>query len=294
MSPSTLVILLHFYLLHGENVAGVKKQSDLVNNKQREDSSEIGDDEMSWTVEDCVSIKMAAQIKFFPNRNIFLTKSIPASATVSPTSSCSSLNSTTTQVITLEWSDTDLLSGILSRNLSISFSLNTTSTTPMYGVSMVTSMYELSSEQMVLANISHTGNAQNTTDLKNKSVSKFIRMTSNTMNPLQFAVPQNRSFLCDESLTMEMLAELVNADGTLSETLQKAVLTMKTIQFDAFRPSSFSSQFQPATSCSSHSSDLLPIVVGGGLVGLVLFMLVSYLVGRRKTKVKGYATMQEK
>ena len=80
------------------------------------------------------------------------------------------------------------------------------------------------------------------------------------------------------------------------DTLQKATITLKTFQFDAFRPAALASfQFQPAVSCSvsSNSSDLVPIVVGCGLAGLVLFILVSYLVGRRAVKVpaKGYATV---
>merc|ERR1712202_126962 len=110
-----------------------------------------------------------------------------------------------------------------------------------------------------------------------------------------FVVPQNRSFLCEESLTVEMLAELVTTDKTTKDKLQKATITMKTFQFDAFRPDkSASSQFQPAISCISSQGDLVPIMVGCALAGLVLLILVIYLVGRKATKVpekKGYTTM---
>merc|ERR1712096_445551 len=107
------------------------------------------------------------------------TTSIPTLATVSSTSSsCTTLNSTTSQVITLEWFDTDPLFGIFSRNLSIFFSLNTISTPPVYGVSMVASMYELSRSQEFLDNVFDPG--QNSTIPIIKSVSKFINLTTDT------------------------------------------------------------------------------------------------------------------
>merc|ERR1712096_111206 len=184
------------------------------------------------------------------------------------------------QVITLDWFDTDPLLGNLSRNLSLSFSLNTTSITPVYRVSMVTSVYELSRSQEVLVNGSDPGN--NSTVPITRSVSRYINMTAATMNPLMFVVPQNRSFLCEESLTVEMLAELVTTDKTTKDKLQKATITMKTFQFDAFRPDKFaSSQFQPAISCISSQGDLVPIMVGCALAGLVLIIWSSTWWGGR-------------
>eukprot|EP00092_Neocalanus_flemingeri_P040661 GFUD01044272.1.p1 GENE.GFUD01044272.1~~GFUD01044272.1.p1 ORF type:complete len:322 (-),score=87.23 GFUD01044272.1:120-1040(-) len=301
MSASIFLLLLAI-CLYGEQVAGDQEQEHQLVLPLVSDSSHVGDAQLilpaesgSWVVENCLAVKMVAQLKFYPNNSIIVvTENIPALAKVSPTSSCSYLNSTTTQVITLEWSEADSSSEILARNLSLYFSLNNT-IPPMYMVSLVTSMYQLSRNK-VLGKMSP---GRNTTDLESKSDSSFIRMTTTIMNPLQFMVPKNRSYLCEESLTVEMMAELVTTDGTPDEKLQKAMLTISSFQFDAFRPTTLSTilpspQFQPATSCSSPSAtDLVPIVVGCSLAGLVFFIMVAYLVGRRKTEVKGYATVVE-
>eukprot|EP00092_Neocalanus_flemingeri_P100223 GFUD01127990.1.p1 GENE.GFUD01127990.1~~GFUD01127990.1.p1 ORF type:complete len:318 (+),score=77.16 GFUD01127990.1:47-955(+) len=297
MSASIFLLLLAT-CLYGEQVAGDQEQEHQLVFPLVSDSSQAGDAQLrlpaesgSWVVENCLAVKMVAQMKLYPNNsNIVVTKNIPALAKVSPTSSCSYLNSTITQVLTLEWSEADPSSGILSRNLSLYFTLNNT-IPPMYTVSMITSMYQLSRNK-VLGKMSP---GQNTTDMESKSVSKFLSLTTTTMNPLQFMVPKNRSFLCEESLTVEMMAELITTDGTPHEKLQKAMLTISSFQFDAFRPTTLPSpKFQPATSCSSPSAtDLVPIVVGCSLAGLVFFIMVVYLVGRRKAEVKGCAAVLE-
>eukprot|EP00092_Neocalanus_flemingeri_P040659 GFUD01044270.1.p1 GENE.GFUD01044270.1~~GFUD01044270.1.p1 ORF type:complete len:323 (-),score=85.30 GFUD01044270.1:95-1018(-) len=302
MSASIFLILLAICLLYGEQVAGDQEQEHQLVLPLLSDSSQLGDAQLmfpaesdNWMVENCLAVKMVAKMMLYPNNsNIVVTKNIPALAKVSPTSSCSYVNSTTTQVLTLEWSEADPSSGILSRNLSLYFYLNNT-IPPMYTVSMVTSMYQLSRNK-VLGKMSP---GRNTTDLESRSDSNFIRMTTTIMNPLQFMVPKNRSFLCEESLTVEMMAELITTDGTPDEKLQKAMLTISSFQFDAFRPTTLSTilpspQFQAATSCSSPSaSDLVPIVVGCSLAGLVFFIMIGYLVGRRKVEVKGCATVIE-
>ena len=69
---------------------------------------------------------------------------------------------------------------------------------------------------------------------------------------------------------------------------------MKTIQFDGFRAATIpDAELQASIPCDkSNPSDLVPIVVGGSLAGLVLFIVVCYVVGRRKTtKVKGYSSV---
>eukprot|EP00092_Neocalanus_flemingeri_P090704 GFUD01114890.1.p1 GENE.GFUD01114890.1~~GFUD01114890.1.p1 ORF type:complete len:317 (-),score=71.10 GFUD01114890.1:139-1044(-) len=296
MSASIFILLLAICLLYGEQVAGDQEQEHQLVLPLLSDSSQLGDAQLmspaesdNWMVENCLAVKMVAQMKLYPNNsNIVVTKNIPALAKVSPTSSCSYVNSTTTQFLNLEWSEADPSSGILSRNLSLYFYLNNT-IPPMYTVSMITSMYQLSRDK-VLGKMSP---GQNTTDMASQSVSKFIRMTTATMNPLQLLVPKNRSFLCEESFTVEMMAELITTDGTPPVKLKKAMLKISSFQFDAFRPTSLPSlQFQPATSCSSPN-DLVPIVVGCSLAGLVLFIVIGYLMGRRKPEVKGYATVVE-
>jgi len=243
-------------------------------------------DDSRWMVEEgCLALKMSAEMKLYPNSSlIYTTRSVPLSATVSNTSSCSS-KTNTTQVITLEWSDTDPVSGQpLVSNISFIFSLNTTSNMSMYGISKVTVMIQLpgnssTSNQEVV--VSH----------------KFVEMTTGTLSPLLLAVPLNRSYLCEDSLLLEMTSQLltVDADGSRREDLQPSSLSMKMIQFDGFRAVTIpDSELQTSIPCDrSNPSDLVPIVVGGGLAGLVLFIVVCYIMGRRKTltKAKGYSSV---
>jgi len=253
-------------------------------------------DDRRWMVEDgCLALKMSAEIKLYPNSShIYTTRSVPVSATVSNTSSCLS-KTNTTQVITLEWSHTDPASGQpLTSNISIIFSMNTTSTIPTYGISKVTAMFQLTGNFSAPSH-NNTSN-QNATNQEKLFGEKFIEITTGPLSPMRLAVPTNRSYLCEESLLLEMSSQLltIDADGLHGEDLQQSSLTMKTIQFDGFRAATIpDSELQTSIPCAkSNPSDLVPIVVGGGLAGLVLFIVVCYVMGRRKTiKVKGYSSV---
>jgi len=254
------LVMLTYGLVHGDYVA---RDTIL-------DQFAPPQDDGSWRVEGCIAVQMEAQVESSNTSNVRLSSNIPASAKVAPTSFCS-MNTSISQGITLEWVDNDFF-----RNFSIVFAVNSTSFPPMYGISMVSSTF-----QVTPGNDSLSG--------------QFVKITSNPAKPMMFMVPLNRSFSCDKSLTVQMTTELLTADGSSSKQLPNAELTFKTIQFDAFRPlgSLSSHQFQPSTSCTNpHTSDIFPIVVGGGLAGVVLFIIVCYILGRRRgSKVKGYASV---
>jgi lysosomal-associated membrane protein 1/2 len=63
----------------------------------------------------------------------------------------------------------------------------------------------------------------------------------------------------------------------------KATIQLTKIQFDAFRASKTDKTvFQEASPCpTGGSNDLVPIIVGCVLAGMVVVVLVAYLVGRR-------------
>ena len=85
-------------------------------------------------------------------------------------------------------------------------------------------------------------------------------------------------------------------DGSTLKNLQTSFVVFKYIQFDAFRPDNISrTEFQTSIICAlAKYNDLLPVLVGGGLAGIVLFIVVGYLMGRGRAAVpkgKGYSSV---
>lgn len=252
----------------------------------------------NWTVDGCILVTMAAQISLHPDKkqeNSTVTEDVPVSATVSPQSSCEpAVNNTQTQEIILQWSkdDPNIPGGRLNRNLTLVFSLNKTTTPPTYGVSKINVVYELRTYNKT---VNETDPAKNTTTPVNITVTDFISMSTFTMNPRQFIVPQNRSYLCMDSGTESLIAELHSSTekgGDPGEKLANATLTAKLVHFDAFRPSSLpEGQYQTPSDCSYRPNDVVPIIVGCALAGMVVMVLVAYMVGRSRSRARGYMSV---
>ena len=119
---------------------------------------------------------------------------VPVSATVGPESSCQSNNS---QLIVIQWSteDPNIPDGVLNRNLTLKFTRNDTQTPPTYGISQINAVYEVKTYNKT---VNRTDPKTNTTTSVNLTVTDYISMSTFTMNPSLFIVPQNRylSSLC--------------------------------------------------------------------------------------------------
>ena len=120
-------------------------------------------------------------------------------------------------------------------------------------------------------------------------------MSTFAMNPSQFSVPQNRSYLCMDAGSESLIAELHSTDeagGAPGEKLTNATLTARKVQFDAFRESSVpDGQFQTPSDCSYRPNDVVPIIVGCALAGMVVMVLVAYMVGRSRSRARGYMSV---
>merc|ERR1712061_431501 len=96
--------------------------------------------------------------------------------------------------------------------------------------------------------------------------------------------------------------------GDGGHLLPKAVLSAKKVQLDAFRVNAPEGEFQISMDCTYRPNDVVPIVgrisgfysvfvsslsspVGCALAGLALMVLVAYLVGRRKSRARGYQSV---
>jgi len=69
---------------------------------------------------------------------------------------------------------------------------------------------------------------------------------------------------------------------TTNKPSPQVTLVLTNIQMDAFRPKNSShTDFRTPSPCTSPTNDLIPIIVGCVLAGMVVVVLVAYLVGRR-------------
>jgi len=307
MEAYNLLVLLMLGIIganRAEDVAAMDDSAIMKNQTEEIEEPDFPDvsnltsaDQGNWTVGECIIVKMASQLTLSPdkaNANTTVTLDIPVSATVSASSSCLPPDSNTTQLFTLEWSDQnpDESSDVkfLNRNLTLHFSLNQTSSS--YGVSKISAVYE---HRTYLVQVNTTNPDTNATTLVNQTVLEYISMSTFAMTPWEFLVPENRSYLCMDVGSKSMTAELhksTEPGGSPGERLTNATLTAKRVQFDAFRSTSAPpNEFQLPSDCSYRPNDIVPIIVGCALAGMVLMVLVAYMVGRSRSRARGYMSV---
>jgi len=279
-----------------EDTLDLKNQTESSEEIDLNDASNLTADQGNWTVGECIIVKMAGQLTLSPekvNPNTTITLDIPVTATVSPQSSCLPPDSNSTQLFTVEWTDPDPnpdTAGVLNRNLTLHFSLNQTSSPPMYGVSKISAVYETRT-YVVQVNVT----VDNKTEVVNQTVLEYISMSTFAMTPWEFLVPENRSYLCMDVGSKSIISELhksTEPGGSPGERLANATFTAKRVQFDAFRsPSAPEGQFQLPSDCSYRPNDIVPIIVGCALAGMVLMVLIAYMVGRSRSRARGYMSV---
>ena len=65
--------------------------------------------------------------------------------------------------------------------------------------------------------------------------------------------------------------------------MANATFTATLVQFNAFRPLTIpDSVFQTASDCNYRPNDIVPIIVGCALAGMVVMVLIAYMVGRSR------------
>jgi len=235
-------------------------------------------------VDSCIIVKMAAQLNMKPektNENKTLVEEVPVYALVSDASSCSATNAT--QTVTLQWKE-----GEFNRNLTLTFSRN--SSTSQYGVSKISAVYELRMINTTVPKVLPDNSTINVTE----SVIEYISISTFQMDPWEFLVPENRSYLCVDVGTISLISEMHRTNetgGSPGERLPNSTISFKKVQFDAFRGADIAPDFQTPSDCSYRPNDIVPIIVGCSLAGLVLMVLVAYLIGRRKSRARGYQSV---
>jgi len=259
--------------------------SDYVGNEDK--SPHIKDDMSSWTVDGgCLKLSMSAKIMVENEKEgILKEEKVPLTSSMSNSSSCAYNESSSTQVIVLEWEEFNHeAKQNLSRKLSLIFSRNSynVTSTPSYRLSKVQAEYEQKSN----------GSPQ-TNEVNNSS--QFLYMETEDLDMRNFHVPFNRSFSCNESLSLSMSSVSDRQRRVSKGTLRKTLFVLDNIQFDAFRSNlTHLKRYQPPMDCrrTKHRSDILPVIVGGSLAGTVVFIVICYLIRQRKIpKAKGYSNV---
>lgn len=93
-------------------------------------------------------------------------------------------------------------------------------------------------------------------------------------------VPLHKSYKCLAKRTLK------NENGGAQE------LKIASSQFEAFRNVTGDKQFSPSEECSLDGvTDIVPIAVGASLAGLVVVVLIAYLIGRRRSRARGYQSV---
>jgi lysosomal-associated membrane protein 1/2 len=110
-------------------------------------------------------------------------------------------------------------------------------------------------------------NSNNVTDVKFIASSKAM-----------FQTPLNHSYSC-------MQQEIIKSDD------DHVTIKLSDIQLEAFRTTGYR-KFNSAIDCpADDASDIVPIAVGAALAGLVLIVLIAYLIGRRRSRSRGYQSV---
>jgi len=100
------------------------------------------------------------------------------------------------------------------------------------------------------------------------------------LNKAAFQTPLNHSYSC---MVQEMLK---SDDGSVTVKLSD-------IRMEAFRQTAAGNKnFSAAIDCpADDASDVVPIAVGAALAGLVVIVLIAYLIGRRRSRSRGYQSV---
>jgi len=218
-----------------------------------------------WIVEDkkrnvtCVILKGAMQISALI-QNETVAFDVPVTAVA--TGSCDE-----PQNITLTWNSSVLNadnSSYLENTLTLSFESNSSAGSLSVGADsgITPGKYGLENVAVVL----HRN--QNTT------------FTDQLLNKAVFQTPFNHSYSC-------FAEEVLKADN------KSFALKIREIQLEAYRSTTGGhSEFSAAVPCpADDATDVVPIAVGAALAGLVVIVLIAYLVGRRRSRARGYQSV---
>jgi hypothetical protein len=128
------------------------------------------------------------------------------------------------------------------------------------------------------------------------NVTSWVSMDTGDKLGLLFQTPINRSFLCknvdDLLLSSNLHYSFPDFPDDGIKLKNDSIVAIASVRFDAFRPRDAPHKnFQVAMDCDYQPNDIVPIVVGVALAALVVFVIIAYIVGRRRNRQSGYQSM---
>jgi len=83
------------------------------------------------------------------------------------------------------------------------------------------------------------------------------------------------------------------AEETLKSPAGDFSLKIREVQLEAYRLTAPGHrEFSTAVQCpADDATDVVPIAVGAALAGLVVIVLIAYLIGRRRSRARGYQSV---
>lgn len=254
----------------------------------------------NWTVGDCILAQFAMEFTVpFPNSSKFsehqdkpantttFTLDLPVNAIVDKSQRQCGNDS---QILSFDWSNPALndSSVNLYRNFTVVFATmnKNDSAVPGYGVRQMYGTFEM-------ARFSQMDPKTN----KTMNVSSYLDVDTGLLasEHFMFKVPVGRSYLCSDIGQISMYTHLhydFPDEPKQGQTLMNTTVSALHVQVDAFRTKESPAQgFQIPMDCDYEPNDVVPIVVGAALAILVVVVLVAYLLGRRRSRQRGYQSV---
>ncbi|TRY75297.1 hypothetical protein TCAL_01332 [Tigriopus californicus] len=254
----------------------------------------------NWTVGDCILAQFAMEFTVpFPNSSKFFDShdkapnsttfklDLPVNAVVDKSQRQCGNN---TQVLSFDWSSPALNDSAVNlyRNLTVVFAAmnQNDSAVPGYGVRQMYGTFEM-------ARFSQMDPKTNVT----MNISSYLDVDTGLLasEHFMFKVPVGRSYLCSDIGQISMYTHLhydFPDEPKQGQTLMNTTVSALHVQVDAFRTKESPAQgFQIPMDCDYEPNDVVPIVVGAALAILVVVVLVAYLLGRRRSRQRGYQSV---
>jgi len=149
-----------------------------------------------------------------------------------------------------------------------------------YGLNTMTFKYSLKNAEMF-------PNANLTVD------TRYLR--TDRLDPdsgSDYRIDMGGSYLCNDKFNVHFWYESINNVNYTTSDPTLLVTHMDNFKYQAFADKGVTT-FGTYTECSSDfgTSDIVPIAVGCALAALVVIVLIAYLIGRRRSRQKGYQSV---
>jgi len=215
------------------------------------------------------------------------TTTTPKTTTTTPKTTTTTPKTTTTTKKTTTTTKNTTTTTTKTSTTTTKYSNHTTTTTPK---TTTTTKLKIMAQNGILENKATSTTVKPTTTIAQKN-------TTTTVKPTTTIAPKNTTITKKTTTTHKPTNTTTTKKTTTTHKPAPhftASLTLSKVQIDAFRGANVTKDaFQEESLCDSGSpgNDLIPIIVGCVLAGMVVIVLVAYLIGRRYQAATPYQNL---